>query len=99
MQNEVTLTNGAIAYITSLKRPEPPNNKAPISINTCLLRIEAINTKPSAKGELFALTLSDGVNKNSNFYFCRKESAIKGRKKPCRGGINVVEWGADEDIR
>ena len=77
MQNAVTLTNGAIAYITSLKRPEPPNNKAPISINTCLLRIEAINTKPSAKGELFALTLSDGVNKNSNFYFCRKDITLQ----------------------
>ena len=67
MQNQITLTNGAIAYITSLKKQEP--YREPISINTCILKIEAINTKTSAKGNLIALTLSDGVNKCSNFYY------------------------------
>ena len=76
MHKEITLTNGAITYITSLKK-EDPSNKEPISINTCLLKIEAISTKASVKGNLLVLTLSDGVNKNSNFYFCRKDVILQ----------------------
>ena len=76
MQKEITLTYGAIAYITSLKK-EDPSNKEPICIDTCLLKIEAINTKTSVKGNLLVLTLSDGVNKNSNFYFCRKDIVLQ----------------------